>query len=302
MRSVWFCVAFFIGWAAAPAQAGTLRFCDQPVELSAAQQDRLFRLAGIIRKELEASGHGVALISRSGLNLRRMGVRYSHAGLSLRANAVAPWSVRQLYYACDEQRPRIFDQGLSAFVLGFDDVSIGYVSVVLLPEREAAALENAALDNRRALALLNPIYSANAYAFGARYQNCNQWVVEMLAAAWGQLNDREDLRAQTQHWLRDQGYLPSVFAVALRPLLWLSRFIPFVHLDDHPSEDIDNKLLRVSMPAAIEDFIQATVPAATRLEFCHTDQHVIIRHGWRPIAEGCRPDDLDKLDTVIDLN
>src|SRR5689334_14990247 len=89
-----------------------------------------------------------------------------------------PWSVRQLYYACDESRPRIFDQGMSGFALGAEAPVSGHVSLVLLPEAESATLAAAALDNRLALSLLAGRYSANAYAYSTRYQNCNQWVAE----------------------------------------------------------------------------------------------------------------------------
>ncbi len=284
-----------LSWA---CQAGTLRLCDQQAQLSADQQDKLIRFGSIIKAELENSGQSLALIARSGLNLHRFGVRYSHAGLSLKASQNTPWSVRQLYYACDERKPRIFDQGISGFMLGTDDASVGYVSVVFLPAAEAAELERAALDNRQALQLLGPTYSANAYPFSLRYQNCNQWVMELLAAAWGHLDDAENLRAQAQRWLKDQAYMPSVIDVAFRPLMWLGAFIPWVHGDDHPPEDIDQKIYRVTMPASIEAFVHATLPGATRMEFCHTDRHVVIRHGWDQIAEGCQPGEQD---TVITL-
>ena len=71
-----------------------------------------------------------------------------------------------------------------------NDPAVGYVSVVLLPAAAAAALERAVLDNGRPCRLLGATYSANAYPFSARYQNCNQWVMEMLAAAWGRLRRR----------------------------------------------------------------------------------------------------------------
>ena len=121
--------------------------------------------------------------------------------MSLRASSNTPWSVRQLYFACDERRPRLFDQGLAGFVFGTDDPSVGYVSIVWLPRERAAALERAALDNARALRLLAADYSANAYPFSLRYQNCNQWVVELLAPAWGCLDDGEALRTRAQGWL-----------------------------------------------------------------------------------------------------
>ena len=103
---------------AAGATGGSLRYCDSPPKLNAAQQDKLLRVAGVIKAELEASGVSLALIARSGLKLGLFGMRYSHAGLTLKASPDTRWAVRQLYFACEEQKPRVFDQGLAAFLLG----------------------------------------------------------------------------------------------------------------------------------------------------------------------------------------
>ncbi len=286
-------------WAA--CQASAMRYCDQPAPLSAEQKDQLLRFGAVIKGALEDSGQGLALIARSGLDLGRFGMRYSHAGVSVKAGLDTAWSVRQLYFACDENKPRVFDQGMAGFLLGLDDPAVGYVSVVLLPAAEAAALERGVLDKRRALQALGPSYSANAYPFSLRYQNCNQWLVEMLAAAWGQLDsaaDSDALRAQAQRWLMSQGYRPSVFEIGFRPLMWLGRFVPWLHDDDHPSADLEQALYRVSMPASIEAFVQATVPGAQRIEFCHAGPRVVIHRGWDAIAAGCRPGEHD---TVVTL-
>ena len=285
-----------------PARAASTRYCDQPTDLSAAQKDRLLQLAGVIKASLDASGHMVALVSRSGLDLARFGVRYSHAGLSLKEGLATPWAVRQLYYACDEQRPRVFDQGLTGFLLGLNDPAAGHVSVVLLPADAAAELQRALLDRRRALQLLAERYSANAYAFGTSYQNCNQWVAEMLAAAWGGIDEQAgagDARARAQQWLRAAGYQPTVFEVHFPPLPWLGSLVPWLHHDDHPAEDLARQVLRVSMPAAIEDFVRHRVPGAQRIEFCHDGRQVVVHHGWQPIAPGCRASDQD---TVVQLD
>jgi hypothetical protein len=283
-------------WSA--CQAGALGFCAQPPALTAAEQDKLLRFADIVKTELEKSGQGLALIARSGLDLSRFGTRYSHSGISLKASPNAPWSVRQLYYACDERRPRIFDQGMSGFLLGTDDPSVGYASVVFLPPAPAAGLERAALDSRQALRLLGQTYSANAYPFALLYQNCNQWLVELLALAWGGLDGADDPRAQAQRWLQDRGYLPTRFDVGNPALMLVGGFIPWLHDDDHPPEDIRQMIYTVSMPASIEAFVRSNVPGATRTEFCHTDRYVVIRHGWEAIAEGCQPGEHD---TVIAL-
>ena len=285
-------------WAACRASA--LQFCDHPDTLSAAQKDRLFRFGAIIKTELDNSGASLALIARSGLDLSRFGMRYSHTGFSLKASQNTPWSVRQLYYACDERRPRLFDQGLSGFLLGTDDPAIGYVSIVFLPAAEATELERAALDNGRALQLLNATYSANAYAYGLRYQNCNQWVMELLASAWGHLDDTGHPRAQAQRWLADQGYAPSRFDVGNRALMWAGAFVPWLHSDDHPPDDVAQMVYRVSMPASVEGFVRATLPSASRIEFCHTGRQVVIHRGWEPIDEGCIPGVQDTVITLVD--
>lgn len=278
-------------WAA--CQAGVARYCDQTPAIGAAQQDRLFRFAAVIKQTLDDSGASLALVARSGLDLSRFGMRYSHAGVSLNRGLDTAWSVRQLYYACDESKPRLFDQGVAGFVLGLNDPAAGYVSVVTLPEAEAAALERAVLDRSQALQALGTRYSANAHAFSVMYQNCNQWVAEMLAAAWGPPPDSgspgtgDEARAQAQRWLAQQGYEPAVFAVGFRPLMWLGRLIPHLHDDDHPPADLAEARFRVSMPASLEAFVQARVPGAQRLEFCQAGTRIVIRRGWTPIAEGC---------------
>lgn len=294
-----------IGWTmlvtGSWAQAAALRYCDPPAELDAVQQDVLFRFGAVIKSTLEASGAAIALVARSGLDLSRFGMRYSHAGISLRASANGPWSIRQLYFDCGERRPRLFDEGVSGFLAGNGDPSVGYFSAVLIPGEERA-LERAATDNRLALRLVGATYSANAYGWGLRYQNCNQWVAELLGVAWGGLGQGlpddgagGDLRADAQRWLREQGYEPSRFDVGDPLLMWLGGVLPWLHRDDHPADDLGQWRFQVSMPASIEAFVRARVPAARRFEFCHAERRIVIREGWEPIAEGCLPGESDRV-------
>jgi hypothetical protein len=267
--------------------------------MSALQQDRLLRFAALVKQQLNSSDATVALIARSGVDLSRFGLRYSHAGVSLKASDNAPWSVRQLYYACDEQRPRLYDQGLPGFLFGTDDPGVGYVSIVMLPNgMEATALERAALDKQRDLRLLAATYSANAYPFSVSYQNCNQWVMELLAAAWGALDDTPDLRERAQRWLAEDGYEPTAIDVS-QWQMFAASFVPFIHLDDHPREDLDALRVRTSLPMAIEAFVHERVPGATRIEMCHDGAKAVIRRGWESLAQGCRPQAGDR---VIDLD
>ena len=283
------------GAAHAGSAPASSRFCDRAQELTAAQQDRLLRFAAVVREELGASEGSVALISRSGLDLARFGIRYSHAALAWRHDGDAGWSARQLYYACDEGRPRIFDQGTAGFVMGTENPALGYISLLKLPAETTPALRRTLLDPSRVQHLLAGRYSANAYAFNLKYQNCNQWVAELLAAAWGELADGDDLRARAQDWLRTAPYAPAPVDVGARWLMLGSLFVPLVHMDDHPPEAIRSMQLAVSLPASLEAFARQRLPASERVEICHDGKQVVVHRGWEPIADGCVPGANDRV-------
>jgi hypothetical protein len=275
--------------ASAGAWAGIPAFCERGKDISAAEQDRVLRFAGAVKGELERAGGRVALVSRAGLDLSRFGLLYSHAGVALKDGSDGAWTVRQLYYACEESRPRLFDQGIPGFALGADAPGSGHVSLVFVGDDDAAMLERAALDKRGALALLGGQYSANAYAFGTRYQNCNQWVAELLAGAWGHLDGEEAPRARAQAWLRAQGYTAGPVKVPSRWMMFAGQFVPLVHVSDHPLDDIYALALRVSVPASIEDFVHRRSPQARRVELCHDTRHIVVHRGWEQLGAACEP-------------
>jgi hypothetical protein len=275
---------------AGSAQASSLaqRFCDADgSHLSAAEQDRLLRFAAVVRQHLAQAPEPVALISRSGLRLQRWGVRYSHAGLALAAHPEAPWTVRQLYYACDEARPRVFDQGVAGFLFGTESPKLGFASLVFVPGDEGRQLQATALDKETALRVLHPQYSANAHPFSLRYQNCNQWVAELMATTWGPAAQTEP-RAVAQAWLQAQGYSPEPVDAGSRAWLWVARaFVPWMHFDDHPDEDWRRAQVRTTLPAALESWLLTRHPSARRVELCHTTTQVVVRENGAPLNEAC---------------
>ena len=276
------------------AHAFSFEVCDRPREPSADQRDVMLRFGAIVRDEIAASDAPSALIARSGLDLHRLDVRYSHEAVVLKDNETRPWSVRELYFSCDEHRPRVYDEGLTGFLLGTDDPDTGYVSLVFLPPGRAESLRATAVDRRHALGVLGASYSANAYPFSTLHQNCNQWVIELLADAWGPRDAGDapadaDARARAQAWLRGQGYLPTVFTVSAPPMTWLPALVPWLSNDDHPPHEVAHDRYNVSMPSSIETFVQARVPGARRVEICHAGRRVVLHRGWDDIAEGCVP-------------
>lgn len=277
-------------------------YCSRSPTLDLRQQDQLLRLADAARRELERSGAAAAIVSRAGLDLQRFGQRYSHAGIGLRDGATLPWAVRQLYYACDERRPRLFDQGLAGFVMGSDDAHGGFVRLLLLPDApQSEALRQAALDTPRAAGLVAPRYSANAYVYGLRYQNCNQWLAELIGEAWQPMpvaSEPEARRAAAQAALRQLGYRPQPF-VAGRFTQWAARWVPLLHLDDHPDEDLQAERVLVSMPTSVEDLVLAHVPGVRRVELCRADDRIVVRRDGPPMGERCEAaegDEVQQLD------
>ncbi len=282
------------------SRSGALGFCNADADLTAAQKDKLWRLADQVRQALRASDAPAALVSRSGLALQRLGIQHSHAGISLRDSPEAPYTVRQLYYDCDQHRPRIFDQGLSAFITGAqeggtaaDDPDRARVAIVLLPADAAHALASSARHNAQALALLGGTYSANAHAYSTLYQNCNQWVAELMGVAWSTSASVEvapppaaATRQAAQQHLSTLRYAPATV-----PLRWwmrpLAPALPFVHEDDHPHEDLMAGQYRISLPQSLETFARQLWPQAQRLEWCLRGRDIVLRRGWAALDAAC---------------
>jgi hypothetical protein len=120
-----------------------------------------------------------------------------------------------------------------------------------------------------------------------RYQNCNQWIIEMIAAGWGDLADGEDLRARAQDWLHTARYDPEPVDVDSHWLMLASHFVPLLHLDDHPDADRAAMKLRISLPSTVEAFVRQRYPASERVELCHDEKQIVVHRGWSPIADGC---------------
>lgn len=270
--------------AMVPAAHAGLALCGLPPEPDAAQQRRLLHVSAALRAELQRTPDvGVALVARDGTDLQRWGIRFSHAGLALRDHPRGAWTVRQLYYDCEGGQPRVFDQGLAGFLHGSRQPERGLLSVLILPSQDARDLQAVALDDVAATGLLHSRYSANAHAFSDRYQNCNQWLAELMAMAWGGARTRP----AAQDWLRQAGYQAQSVQLGWRGWLWLSRLSPWLHLDDHPSADLEQGRLRISLPQGLQDWLQTREPRPSLLQLCWNARQIVLRRGGEPLPDEC---------------
>ncbi len=268
------------------AQAATsVRFCGAVRQRSAAEHDRVLQVAQWLREAMQVQGQPAALLARAGTNLKRFGIRYTHAAVSLQHNPLAPFGVRQLYFDCDEGRSRVFDQGLSGFLLGADDPERGFASLLLLPPDAAQALAQTALNDDTARALLAGQYVANAHPADLLRQNCNQWLAELLALSWGKAASATREQAQVQ--LADWQYRPEPVRYRWAFWRWATVFVPWLSFQGHPPEDAARNELFTSLPPDLERVAQQRWQGTQRLELCYTPEHAVLRRNGPPLSEAC---------------
>ena len=88
-------------------------------------------------------------------------------------------------------------------------------------------------DERKVAALHIKSYSIVSYAWGTRYQQSNQWALEMLALA---MDADIKSRDQAQAWLKYKGYQPTTLKIAPLTRLGGRMSAANVAFDDHPNE------------------------------------------------------------------
>ena len=213
--------------AAAGAQAG--RSCEQhPPTVQTIE--RGMQLAKRTARALDASGARVVLLARAGQDLSKYGQRYSHMGWAYKTPE-GPWRVAHKLNECGTASGYLYRQGLGEFFL--DDLwRHEAVWAVPAPEVQARLLP-LLRDGARTTALQWQPYSMVSYAWGAKYQQSNQWALETLAAA---MEPAVRSREQAQAWLRLQGYEPAALRIGALTRLGGRITAANVAFDDHPGE------------------------------------------------------------------
>ena len=204
--------------------------CEQQ-PLSVDEVGHSLELAQLSMQALDASGAQVAIIARAGQDLSQYGLRYSHAGLAWRDHPAGRWVVVHLLNDCGTAHSALYNDGLGNFFL---TGLYRHQAQLMLPSPEVQQGLARLLASRLPLRLHEPRYSMLAYAWATRYQNSNQWVLEMLAAASAPPG-RVTSRSAAQQWLNEAGYRPAAVQVGVAARLGARLFRANVAFDDHPT-------------------------------------------------------------------
>lgn len=186
------------------------------------------------RQALDASADRVVLLARSGQDLSKYGLQYSHVGFAYQqadGKGGHTWRVVHKLNACGTAQADIYRQGLGEFFL---DDPWRYEAAWVAPNPEIQArLLPLLQDNAQLARLHHQPYSMVSYAWGRQYQQSNQWLIETLAAA---IEPSVNSRERAQAWLQFKGYVPTPLAIGALTRLGARVTAANVAFDDHPNE------------------------------------------------------------------
>jgi hypothetical protein len=234
---------------ALPAFAG--QACEEH-ELTPDTLRRAFEMGLVTQKKLDESGAQVAILARSGQDLSRYGLSWSHAAIVWRDHPAGRWITVHLLNQCGTDRSGLFNEGLANF---FADTPLRWEALVLIPNTETQARLVVVLSSDLPLRLHEPAYNMVAYPFSTKYQNSNQWLLEVIAASISP--EPVSSRGQAQRWLQSNGYRPTQLNIPALTRLGGRMFRANVAFDDHPSEQRWADRIDTVSVESIESFLMA---------------------------------------------
>ena len=166
--------------AAAPAGTGAKCVPERGVDFEKFKKAQSAALG--VYEYLDPSDADVALVARVGSDQSNRGILYTHVGLIFRNHPKGPWLFTHLLRDCDSARSELYDEGLFDF---FHGSPFSYQALVVVPTREVQDRLDEMNRGPMPRRLHEPRYNTLANPFRTRFQNSNQWVLEMLAVAMG---------------------------------------------------------------------------------------------------------------------
>jgi hypothetical protein len=213
-----------------PAFAG--RTCEETPQTPLTVSNAL-GLAVKVKDYLDSSGAQVAIIGRVGRDMSEQGLRYSHSGMVIRDAKKGHWLVLHELNQCGSSQSDLFDEGLGNFFL---DGMFAYDALIAIP---SAAVQQRLLQSAHSSTprdFHQPHYSLIASPFSTKYQNSNQWLLEMLTPSLAPGKPIKN-RSEAQAWLKQASYAPSKIKISQTKRLGAKLFASNVYFDDHSGDE-----------------------------------------------------------------
>ncbi|CAD0309258.1 DUF2145 domain-containing protein [Xanthomonas sp. WHRI 8391] len=266
--------------AALPAVAAPVCTPHYPTPATLAA---MFDMAKSTQQALDAvDGAQVVLLARGGQDLSRYGLKHSHLAFALREDD-GTWRVKHLLNHCKSDSSELYREGLSNFIGESAlnaDLRVGVLAPALQQQLHTLLQDPAPL----AHTLHEARYSMIAYPFSTEYQNSNQWVLEVLAAALAATDAPSATpapvqdRRSAQAWLKRNGYQPTRLHLDLSKRIGARFFVANAAVTDHPASERISGNYSVITVESVFDFLQQH----QLLQQDHSIPHSVTTHGAPP--------------------
>jgi len=196
----------WLALASAPAMAGQA-CAEKPATADGSAKSA--RLSAQVRQLLDGQKHSFALVARAGVDLSEFGLHHSHVGVAWRDHPRGRWYTFHLLNRCGTDQSELIEQSLEDF---YNVELHDYEALIAAPSFPMQIRLQKAFFSPMAQTLHDREYNLIAHPFSTKYQNSNQWVLEVMAFALAPVG-YVGSRLSAQDWLKENGYVPSMIPI-----------------------------------------------------------------------------------------
>ena len=186
-------------------------------ELTPLELQQTFGVGKDLEGALNRLNNEVIILARSGQDLEKYGIRYSHAAFMVKERS--GWQVYHLLNECPSSAGGLYQEGLGNFVqpamvntklkgrsgsISSENLTFGYV----IPSKQIQGhLKRILQDPKARSSVFEAQYSAVANPYNLLNQNSNGWILELYAMAEAKTKGQTiSNREEAQTWLKSNGY------------------------------------------------------------------------------------------------
>ncbi len=190
-----------------------------------------------VERTLAKRGARVFLISRIGRPRSKLpkGINYTHTGIAVYSQITAKNGKKSPGYAIYNSYQRDGQPNVSDLVVDFPaDFFIGAHALetgIIIPEPELQEKLFKLINSDTYNKLHNPRYSALANPFNSKFQNCTEFVLDVINAAIYKTNKVDKIKAYSKAYFK-----PQKVRVGPVTLLFGSLFKPDIAVSDHDGQ------------------------------------------------------------------
>ncbi len=221
------------------------------------------RLSTQTRELLDSQKHSFALVARAGADLSEFGLQHSHVGVAWRDQPRGRWYTFHLLNRCGTDQSELVEQSLEDF---YNVELHDYEALIAAPSFPMQIRLQRTFFSAAAKNLHEHEYNLISHPYSTRFQNSNQWVLEVMAAALAPVG-YVGSRLSAQDWLKNNGFTPSLIPIGPGRRAGARLFSPHVHFSDHTDEEFQTGRYAVVSVDSVLRFIKSRDPklSETRL-------------------------------------